>query len=322
LKAIVQDEYGSADVLRLDTVDKPAPREDEVLLEVHAAGFDPGVWHLMTGLPYLVRLGFGLRKPKTRVPGGDVAGVVVAVGSDVSRLQPGDEVFGVCTGAFAEFACGKEKTLARKPKGLSFEQAAALPTSAITALRGLRDAGELKADQKVLIVGAAGGVGSFAVQIAKALGAEVTGVCSTTKVDLVRSLGADHVIDYTSEDFTQGGARYDLILDLAGRRPVAHLRRTLVRKGILVILGGEGGGKWLGGTERQMGALLLSPFVGHKLRAPIAMPRLEDLRFLRDLVEADKLAPVIDRSYPLADVAQAIHAWEQGHARGKVVITV
>ena len=245
MKAIVQDKYGSPDVLQLKDIDKPAVGDKDVLVRVHAADVDRGVWHLMTGLPYLLRLaGGGLRRPKVRVGGKDVAGRVEAVGANVTQFQPGDEVFGICHGSFAEYARANADKLAPKPANLTFEQAAAVPDSGSTALRGLRDAGKLKPGQHVLVIGAGGGVGTFAVQIAKALGAEVTGVCSTTKVDMVRSLGADHVIDYTRDDFTGSGQRYDLILDIAGNRPLSHLRRVLTRRGTLVIIGGEGGDRW------------------------------------------------------------------------------
>jgi len=322
MKAIVQDTYGSPDVLELSDIDKPVVEHDDVLVRVHAAGVDRGVWHLMTGLPYLVRLGFGLRKPRGRVRGLDVAGRVEEVGKDVNRFQPGDEVFGTCDGSFAEYACAKEDDLVSKPAKLSFEQAAALPTSATTALRGLRDAGRVEPGQKVVILGASGGVGTFAVQIAKALGAEVSGVCSTRKTDLVQSIGADHAIDYTREDFADGRRRYDVILDIAGNRSLSHLRRALTPQGTLVIIGGEEGGPWFGGVDRQLRALMLSPFVRQKLKAPIYMTRKEDLQVLKGLVEAGKVTPVIHKTYPLSEVPEAIRHLEEGHARGKIVITV
>ena len=322
MKAIAQDKYGSSDVLELKDIDKPEIGDDEVLVRVHAAGVDPGVWHLMTGLPYLVRLGFGLRAPKTRVRGMDVAGRVEAVGKNVTQFQAGDEVFGTCDGSFAEYACAEQDKLAHKPANLTFEQAAAVPISAFTALQGLRDKGEVHAGQRVLIIGASGGVGTFAVQLAKAFGAEVTGVCSTTKVDMVRSIGADHVIDYTRDDFAQTGQRYDVILDTAGNRSVSHLRRALTPRGTLVIVGAEGGDRWIGGTHRQIGALVLSPFVRHRLRTFISMERKADLLSLKELIEAGKVTPVIDRTYPLSEAPEAIRYLEEGHARGKVVITV
>jgi NADPH:quinone reductase-like Zn-dependent oxidoreductase len=323
MKAIVQDRYGSADVLELRDIDKPMVGDDDVLLRVHAAGVDPSVWHLMTGLPYLVRIfGYGFRAPKTRVRGSDVAGRVEAAGKNVTQFRPGDEVYGICNGSFAEYARARERNLAPKPANLSFEQAAAVPISACTALQGIRDKGKIKLGQKVLIIGAAGGVGTFAVQLAKAFGAEVTGVCSTTKVDLVRSIGADDVIDYTRDDFADGARRYDLILDTAGSRSLSKLRRALTPKGTLVIVGGEGGGRLFGGAGRSFRAIMLSPFVGQSLRMWIATVRKEDLQFLRKHIEAGKVTPVIDRTYPLAEAPDAIRYQQEGHARGKVVISV
>ena len=323
MKAIVQDIYGSPDVMELRDISKPILGKEEVLVQVNAAGIDPGVWHLMTGRPYLTRLmGFGLRRPKAPVRA-DVAGRVVAVGSAVTRFATGDEVFGTCNGGFAEYAVGGEEKLALRPANLSFEQAAAIPVSACTALQGLRDAGKVRPGQKVLIIGAGGGVGTFAVQLARVFGAEVTGVCSTRNVDMVRSIGADHVIDYTREDFADGTIVYDLILDTAGNRSLSHLRRALAPAGTLVIIGGEGGGRWLGGFDRGvLRAPLLSLFVRQKLRPLVATVRNEDLQFLKELVEAGKVKPVIDRTYPLAEVPSAIRHFEEGHAHGKVVITV
>ncbi|MGB9339273.1 MAG: NAD(P)-dependent alcohol dehydrogenase [Polyangiales bacterium] len=322
MKAIVQDRYGSVDVLRLQDIDRPELGDDDVLVRVLAAGVDPGVWHLMTGLPYLVRLGFGLRAPKTPVRGMDVAGRVEAVGENVTQFEIGDEVFGTCNGSFAEYACAREDKLVFKPANLSFEQAAAVPVSACTALHALRDSGEVRAGQKVLIVGASGGVGTFAVQLAKAFGAQVTGVCSTTKLELVRSIGADHVIDYTRDDFSQMGQRYDLILDIAGNRSLSLLRSALTPEGTLVIVGGEGGGPWLGGTDRQVRALILSPFVRHNLRNFISVENKGDLLVLKELIESGKVTPVIDRTYPLREAPDAIRYLEDGEARGKVVIKV
>ncbi len=323
MKAIVQDAYGSADVLELRDIDKPAVGHDGVLLRVRAAGVNPGVWHAMTGRPYLMRImGFGLRRPKVRVRGTDVAGRVEAVGKDVASLQPGDEVFGDCNGSFAEYACAREDKLVGKPASLTFEQAAAVPDSGVTALQALRDVGGIKPGQKVLIIGAAGGIGTFAVQIAKAFGAEVTGVCSTTKTDLVRSIGADHTVDYTREDFASGRQHYDVILDTAGNRSLSHLRRGLTPQGTLVIIGGEGGGQWFG-MDRQLRAFVLSPFVSQKVRSLFSLERTKkDLQFLKELVEAGKVTPVIDRTYRLSEVPAAIRYWEAGHARGKVVVTV
>jgi NADPH:quinone reductase-like Zn-dependent oxidoreductase len=323
MKAIVQDKYGTADVLELRDVEKPQPGDDELLIRVKAAGVDPGVWHLMTGLPYLVRvMGFGLRSPKIRVRGTDAAGIVEAAGKNVVRLKPGDQVYGTCDGSFAEYACAKAERFAPKPSNLSFEQAAAVPVSGITALGGLRDAGKLQPEQKTLIIGAAGGVGTFAVQLAKAFGAVVTGVCSTSKAELVRTIGADEVIDYTREDFTDGTRQFDLILDTAGRRPLSHLRRALTPHGTLVIVGGEGGGRWLGGFQRQLLAPVRSRFTEQKLLGLVSKERQQDLLTLKALIEEGKLTPVIDRTFPLGEAPQAIRYLEQGHARGKIVLSV
>ncbi len=322
MKAIVQDTYGSPDVLKLREIDKPEIADEEVLVRVHAASVDRGVWHLMTGLPYLTRLAFGLRAPKNPVPGMDVAGVVEAVGGSVTRFQPGDEVFGIGKGTFAECARAPEHKLAHKPASLTFEQAAILAISGLTALQALRDHGRVEPGQKVLVIGASGGVGTFAVQIARAFGAHVTGVCSTAKVEMVRSIGADHVIDYARDDFAKGGQRYDLILDIGGSSSLSRLRRALTLRGTLVIVGGEGGGRWLGIVGRLLRAHLLFPFVGQKLGTFISKENHEDLILLKDLIEAGTLTPVIDRTYPLAEVPEAIRYLEGGHAQGKVVITV
>lgn len=324
MKAIVQDRYGSADVLELRDVDKPLVKAGEVLVRVHAAGVDPGVWHLMTGMPYLIRvMGYGLRAPKYRVRGRALAGRVEAVDERVTQFRPGDEVFGTCEGSFADYASARADRLAPKPANLTFEQAATVPISAQTALQALRDTARVRPGQTVLIVGAAGGVGSFAVQLAKAFGAHVTGVSSTTKADLVRSIGADDVIDYTRDDFAAGTRRYDVILDNAGNRPLSQLRRALAPRGTLVIIGGEGGGPWIGLLKRIFQTLLLAPFVrGHKLRALTATERQADLQFLTELIEAGKVTPVIDRTYSLRDAPEAIRYLAQGHARGKVVIAV
>jgi NADPH:quinone reductase-like Zn-dependent oxidoreductase len=323
MKAIVQDKYGSVDVLRLRDVEIPQPGDDELLIRVHAAGLDPGVWHLMTGLPYLVRLmGFGLRRPKIRIRGMDVAGTVEAAGKNVTQFKQGDSVYGTCDGSFAEYARARAERLAPKPANLSFEQAAAVPISGITALNGLRDVGGLQPEQKVLIIGAAGGVGTYAVQLAKAFGAAVTGVCSTSKAELVRDIGAEEVIDYTREDFTKGARQFDLILDTAGRRPLSHLRRALTPQGTLVIVGGEGGDRWLGGFQRQIFAPLRALFTEQKLMGLVSKERQQDLLTLKDLIEAGKLTPVIDKIYPLSEAPQAIRYLEQGHARGKVVLTI
>lgn len=323
MKAIVQDTYGSADVLELRDVDEPDIADDEVLVQVHAAGVDRGVWHVMTGLPYPLRLaGYGLRAPKTPVPGSDVAGVVEAVGKDVTRFRPGDKVFGIGKGTFAEYARASEDKLAPRPANLTFKQAAVVPISGLTALQALRDHAKVQPGQKVLITGASGGVGSYAVQLAKGFGAEVTAVCSTAKVDMVGSLGADHVIDYMLDDFADGRQRYDVIVDIGGTPSLTRLRRALASKGTLVITGGETDGRWLGGVDRQLRALLLSPFVSQKLATFVSRENHEDMIVLKELIEAGKLAPVVDRTYPLADAPQAIRYLEQGHARGKVVITL
>jgi NADPH:quinone reductase-like Zn-dependent oxidoreductase len=322
MKAIVQNAYGSADVLKLDDIDTPVVGDDEVLLRVLAASAFIGDWHVMTGRPYLIRLSSGLRRPKVRVRGQDAAGRVEVVGKDVVHVGPGDEVFGSCSGSFAEFATARMDHVATKPTNLTFEQAATVPTTGCTALQALRDVGRVRPGQRVLIIGAAGGVGSFAVQIAKAFGAHVTGVCSTSKVDLVRSIGADVVIDYTREDFAESGQRYDLILDIAGNRSLSHLRRALAPRGTLVIVGGEGGGRWFGGIDRQLRASLLSPFVSQKLGTFIGRVKAEDLLVLKELIEAGKVTPVIDSTYPLGEVPEAVRHLEAGHARGKVVVTV
>ena len=325
MKAIVQDEYGTApeEVLRLEEIARPAIGADEILVRVHAASVDRGTWHLMTGLPYPIRLaGFGLRRPKALNPGRSLAGTVESVGQDVTEFEPGDEVYGTCDGSFAEYARARASRLAPKPANLSFEQAAAVPVSALTALQAVRDHAKVQAGQKVLIIGASGGVGTFAVQIAKAFGAEVTGVCSTAKTDLVRGIGADHVIDYTRDDFADGPHRYDVILDIGGNRRLSHLRRALTRRGRLLIVGGENGGRWLGGTDRQLRALLLSPLVSQKLGTFITSENAEDLEVLRVLIESGKLAPAIDRTYPLSQTPAAISYVFQGRARGKVVITI
>jgi len=323
MKAIVQDAYGSADVLELRDIDKPVVGDDEVLVRVHAAGVDQGVWHVMAGVPYPIRLaGYGLRAPKTAVVGADLAGVVEAVGNDVTRFEPGDEVFGIGKGSYAEYTPAREDKLAPKPANLTFEQAAVVAISGLPALQGLRDHGKVRPGEKVLIIGASGGVGTYAVQMAKAFGAEVAGVCSTTKVDMVRSIGADHVIDYTHDDFAEGQQRYHLILDIGGNSSLSRLRRALTPKGTLVIVGGETDGRWLGGTDRQLRALLLSPFVGQKLGTFVSRENHEDMTVLKELIEAGKVTPVIDRTYPLSAVPEAIRYMRQGHARGKVVITV
>jgi NADPH:quinone reductase-like Zn-dependent oxidoreductase len=324
MKAIVQDSYGEAgDVLRFEEIDQPAIRDDEVLLLVHASGVDRGVWHLMAGLPYPVRLaGYGVRAPKTQVRGREVAGRVEAVGKNVTTVKIGDDVFGIGEGCFAEYARARADKLAPKPKNITFEQAAGVAISALTALQGLRDNGNIQSGHAVLIIGASGGVGTFAVQIAKAYGAHVTGVCSTAKVDLVRSIGADHVIDYTRDDPTTGDQRYDVILDTGGNRPLNDLRRALTAKGTLVIVGAETGGRWFGGMERVLRALVLSPFIGQKLSPLMASENAKDLAVLAELIESGKVTPVIDRTYPLNEAPAAVARMAAGQARGKVVVTV
>ena len=323
MTAIVQDRYGDADVLRLDHIERPRIGDDEVLIRVCAAGVDRGAWHLMTGLPYPVRLaGYGVRAPKTPVRGRELAGWVEAVGKNVTRFKPGDEVFGVGEGGFAEYATATPAKIAPKPGNLSFVEAAAVPISALTALQAVRDGGQVKPGQKVLVIGASGGVGSYAVQIAKAFGAEVTGVASTAKLDLVRSLGADHVIDYTRGDIIDGGKRFDVIIDIAGNRTLGHLRRALTPHGTLVIVGGETGGRWLGGYDRGFRALMLSPFVGQQLRMLTNSENAEDLLVLSELIESGSVKPAVDRTYPLSETPAAIQSMVDGRARGKIVITV
>lgn len=323
MKAIVQDAYGSSDVLRLAEIDRPRVGEHDVLVRVKAAGIDQGVWHVMAGQPYLVRaMGYGLRAPKNPVRGLDLAGQVAAVGARVTAFALGDEVFGTCDGSLAEYASTNAENLTLKPANLTFEQAAAIPTSGFAALQGLRDRGHLEAGEHVLIIGAGGGVGTFAVQIAKAFGAHVTGVCSPGKTVLVRALGADDVIDYTREEFTDGRRRYDLILDTAGHRPLSQLRRALMPGGTLVLVGSEVTGRWLGGVDRQLRALLLSPFVSTKLRGLVSNPRPADLELLRQLAQDGKVAPAIDRAFPLDRAPDAIRYLRAGRARGKVVVTV
>lgn len=322
MKAMVYTQYGPPDVLKLRQVAQPMPQEHEVLVKVHAASANAGDWHLLRGDPFLVRLMFGLFKPKHQILGADVAGWVEAVGSNVTQFQPGDEVFGDVSesgfGAFAEYVCTTEAALVRKPARVSFENAAAVPSAALTALQGLRDQGALQPGQKVLINGAAGGVGTFAVQIAKALGAEVTGVCSTAKVDMLRSIGADHVIDYTKEDFIQDGRWYDLILDAAAYRPLADYKRALGSQGVYVLIGGS--------TRQFFQTMLMGGWLsekgGRRFTTFVKAPRQADLEFLKGLLEEGKVVPVIDRCYPLAEVAEALRHLEAGRARGKVIITV
>jgi len=323
MKAIVQEGFGSADALEFREVPDPVISEDEVLISVRAAGCGPDVWHIMAGKPNLVRAIPEVRKAVRAPRGRDVAGVIERVGLNVTDFAPGDEVIGVVEGSFAELAVGKAAKLAHKPAQLTFEEAAALPISGTTALQALRDAGDLQPGQRVLVVGAGGGVGTFAVQIAKAFGAHVTGVCSAGKAELVRSLGADDVIDYANDDFTDGARWWDLIVDCAGRRPLHRIRRALARKGVLVIVGGDGGGDWTGGFFRQvLRAPALSLFTGQRLRPIMAVDNRADLEALTKLVDEGKLKPVVGRTFALPDAADAIRYLEEGHATGKIVVTV
>jgi NADPH:quinone reductase-like Zn-dependent oxidoreductase len=324
MQAIVYDGYGTADVLRLAAIEKLLPLDHQVLVRVRAAAANPLDWHYMRGTPYIMRLDSGLLKPKSNRVGVDVAGEVVAVGKNVTRFKPGDRVFGTGRGAFAEYVLASEKNLVLKPASVSFEQAAAVPIAALTALQGLRDKGHIRAGQKVLINGASGGVGTFAVQIAKSFGAEVTGVCSTRNVELVRSIGADHVIDYTKEDFTQGDVQYDLILDNVGNHPLLAVRRAMSPGGNYVLIGGGGpdAGKWLGPMLGPIKGLLLSPFVSQQFGMLLAEINKDDLAVMSDLMEANKVRPVIDRRYPLNEVPDAIRYLETGRARGKVIISL
>lgn len=324
MTAVVQDRYDAApeSALRVAEVDRPAIGADEVLVRVHAASIDRGTWHLMAGLPYPVRAVAGLRRPKDTNPGLNLSGVVASVGADVTDLQPGDQVYGIGRSTFAEYALARPGKLARKPAGLSFEQAAAVPVSGLTALQAVRDRAQVQAGQRVLVLGASGGVGTFAVQLAAHLGAEVTGVCSGPKADVARSLGAQHVIDHTREDALAGDQRYDVVLDTGGNRPIGRLRRVLTPRGRLVIIGGETGGRWLGGMGRQLRAHLLSPFVGQTLGTFVSSENAQDLDALRELIEASALTPVVDRAFPLDQVAAGIRHLVDGHARGKVVVTV
>jgi NADPH:quinone reductase-like Zn-dependent oxidoreductase len=320
MKAIVYHTYGSPDVLKLEEIEKPTPKDDEVLVKVHAASVNAADWHIMRGKPFLMRLmGFGLLKPKNKILGSDIAGRVEAVGRNVQQFQPGDEVFGNIRGGFAEYVCTHEDALVVKPANISFEEAAAVPIAGITALQGLRDKGHIQPGQKVLIQGASGGVGTFAVQLAKAFGAEVTAVCSTRNGDMVRSIGADHVIDYTQEDFTKSGQRYDLILAANGYHSLSDYKRALGPKGIYVMTGGSS-------MAALFQAMLLGPWISmtgsKKMGNLMAKLNQKDLGCMKDLLEAGKVVPVIEKRYPLSEVADAIQYLEEGHAKGKVVITV
>lgn len=326
MKAITYRCYGPADVLRLEDLDKPVPKDDEVLVKVHAASVNPLDWHYMHGAPYLVRLEAGIGAPKNPRLGVDFAGTVEAVGSRVTKFKPGDDVFGGRNGAFGAYVTVREdRAIVAKPANLTFEQAASVPIAAITALQALRDHGHVQPGQQVLINGASGGVGTFAVQIAKAYGAEVTAVCSTKNLDLVRRIGADHVVDYTREDVTQGDRRYDLIIDLVSTHGLLDYRRVMKPQATLVLVGGAGGpdeGKWLGPMTTPIWALMLSPFVSQKFGMMLANLNQKDLGVLADLMQSGKVTPVIDRSYPLSEVPEALRYLEKGHARGKVVIAV
>jgi NADPH:quinone reductase-like Zn-dependent oxidoreductase len=321
VKAIVYRRYGSPDVLQCENLETPVPGDGEVLVRVRAASVNPYDCHFLRGEPYFGRVITGLRKPKNPRLGADVAGEVERVGRNVTQFKPGDEVFGACRGAFAEYATGPERALAAKPRNMTFEQAAAVPVAALTALQALRDKGRIHAGQKVLINGAAGGVGTFAVQIAKSFGADVTGVCSTRNVEMVRSIGADHVIDYTGEDFTTKGRRYELFVDLIGNHPLSACRRVMNPRGTYVAIGAPIN-SWIAPLPRMLGMLVQSRFISQNLAMMVAKVSKEDLTLLCDLMESGKLTPVIDRRYPLTGVPEAVRYLEKGHARGKVVITV
>jgi NADPH:quinone reductase-like Zn-dependent oxidoreductase len=326
IRSIVQEQYGSAPegLLRLSEVQRPVAGEGEVLVRVRAASVDRGTWHLMAGLPYPARLAFGLRRPNFANPGRSLAGTVEAVGSGVTDVRPGVEVYGTAggNGTLAEYAIARPATLAVKPANLSFTEAATVPVSGLTALQAVRDHARVAAGEKVLVIGASGGVGSFAVQIAKALGAHVTGVSSTAKLDAVRALGADSVVDYTREDVADGRLRFDVVLDAGGNRRLSHLRRALTPRGRLVIVGAETGGRWLDGLDRQLRATLLSPFVGQQLGFFVTKENTADLDALRELIEADRVVPAIDRTYPLDESVAAIRHLLDGRAKGKVAVTV
>lgn len=324
MKAIVYEQYGAPDVLELREVDRPAPAAGEALVRVLAVAVNPGDWDLLRGLPYVLRLSWGLRRPRNRILGLAVAGRIEAIGSGVAEVQPGDDVLAeVGWGGFAEYVRVPVKALALKPAGMTFEQAATVPVAGVTALQALRDVGRVQPGQRVLVIGASGGVGTFAVQVARTLGAEVTGVCSTANVELVRSLGADHVVDYTRDDFAAGGPRYDLILDNVGNRSLADCRRALVPKGTLLPNSNKGGGRWIGAyVGRAIRSLAVSPFVSHRLRPFATSVKHEDLVTLTDLIGSGQVSPVIERVYPLTETAEALRHYGRGHTRGKVVISV
>ncbi|MEW1930528.1 NAD(P)-dependent alcohol dehydrogenase [Streptomyces sp. NPDC088360] len=322
MKAIAQGPYGTVDSLELRDLRRPAPRDDEVLVQVRAAGVDPSILHLMTGKPYIARLALGIRKPKNPVRGWDVAGVVETVGAKVTGFKTGDEVFGSGDGSLAEYTCAKADKLAPKPGNLTFEQAAALPVSGVTAYQALSGKARPKPGQRVLVIGASGGIGTYAIQLAVSYEAEVTAVCGPGQADFVRALGATDVIDYTSQEITDSKHRFDIILDAAGNRPLSLLRRALAPKGALVMAGGEGGGDWVGGLGRQLRGYALSPFLGQTLSSLIARVRQQDLLTLKRLAETGTIAPAIDRTYPLSEAVAAIKHLERGHPRGKIVVTV
>ena len=322
MKAIIYQEYGPPDVLQLQDIPKPGYRDDQVLVRVRAAAVNPYDWHFIRGLPYFMRLFVGLRGPRSKFLGLDFSGQVEAVGRSISEFQPGDEVFGMCEGAFAEYLSISENKLAHKPNNLTFEQAAAVPLAALTALQGLRGARKPLAGQKMLIVGASGGVGTFAVQLAKEFGAEVTGVCSSRNHELVRSLGAEHLIDYSRQDFTRGERKYDLIFQLAGTASPARCRRALTRQGTLILSSGDSSDRWIGPLDRIIKAAFLAPLSAQKLRSLDTKHSKEDLQYLATLLEGARIRPVIDRAYRLDEASEAIRYLEKGHARGKVVLTV
>jgi len=325
MKAIVYCDYGTSDVLRLENIEKPVPADNQLLIKVRAAALNPLDWHFMRGTPYVMRLQAGLRKPKSIRLGVDFAGTVEAIGTNVTQFKPGDEVFGGGAGAFAEYVCvGEDRAIALKPANLTFEQAAAVPIAAVTALQALRDKGKVRPGQKVLINGASGGVGTFAVQLAKTFGADVTGVCSTRNIDMVRSLGADQVIDYTKEDFTKSGQRYDLILDNVVNHSLSECRRVLNPQGRYVMIGGGGPNerRWIGPLARPLQALASSPFVSQEMGMMLAQLNKKDLALLGEFMQSEKVTPVIDRRYTLSEVPAAIRYLEEGHARGKVVVNL
>jgi NADPH:quinone reductase-like Zn-dependent oxidoreductase len=321
MRAIVYHNYGPPDVLKCEEIEKPVASDDEVLIKIRAASVNPREWHFIRGKPYFVRMMLGLSKPKDMRLGIDAAGQIEAVGRNITQFKPGDEVFGACRGALAEYACAPEAALVIKPGNITFEQAASVPTAALTALQALRDKGRIHPGQKVLINGAAGGVGTFAVQVAKSFGAEVTGVCSAKNVEMVRSIGADRVIDYTQENFTKAAERYDVIFDCAGNHSLRTCRRVLDPKGTYIMVGGRDG-RWLGPLARGINALMYSRFVSQNLVMFMTRRSKEDLTIMSDLMKSGKVTPVIDRRYKLSEVPAAIRYLEEGHARGKVVITL